>query len=110
MPPRRRNQPRGPAAQPNQNAAFDQQLVIGMIEDLRRQVEALAQRNAQGGNPSQDGNGSEGDDYQHEEEFENPFHVNVPRIPAPIAFDHRCWDGGFRWRYQNLEEILMEKI
>jgi cell division septum initiation protein DivIVA len=33
-------------------AAFDQQLVVGMIEDLKRQIEALTQRIAQRENPS----------------------------------------------------------
>lgn len=95
MAPRRKNQPRGPIAPPNQNAALDQQLMIGMIEDLRRQIEALAQRIAQRENASQDGDKSEGADYQHEEEFENPFHRNAPRRPAPISFDDRRWDAGF---------------
>lgn len=78
MPPRRRNEPRGPGPPPNQNPAFDQQLVVSMIGDLRRQIEALAQRVAQRENPSQDGNEFEDDDYQHEEGFANPFHVKAP--------------------------------
>jgi hypothetical protein len=53
MPPRRRNQPCGAALPPNQNTAFDQQLVVSMIKDLRRQIEALAQHVAERENPSQ---------------------------------------------------------
>jgi hypothetical protein len=104
MPPRRRNQPRGPAPPPNQNAAFDQQEVsmiedlrrrIDMMGDLRRQIEVLSPRVAQRQDPSHDGNKDEGDDYQ-QEEFEKKIHVNAPRRPAPIPFDERHRDGGFK--------------
>jgi hypothetical protein len=54
MQPRRKNKPCGPTPSPNQNVAFDQQLVVGMTEDLKRRGEALTQDLAQRENPSQD--------------------------------------------------------
>jgi len=94
MLPRRKNQPLGPAPPPNWNIAFDQEVVVGMIDDFKMQIEALAQRVMQRDYCSQDGNESEGIAMSMKRNLNILSMWELPRRSAPSPFDDRCWDGG----------------
>lgn len=103
MPLQRRCPPRRPVFH-NGHAAVDQQKMFIVIEELRRQIEALTERVVQNQVLSHDGVGSEEEDTIIIRGLFT-FHKNASNRPVHFSFDDRRWDNVFKVDIHDFLEI-----